>query len=121
MLAGCSASPLGEEEELKSYCSAVFKERDGKAEMSIAERLLGETEEALNITEFKDIWGLYGVLEHFDTVVCLKGMDDTVYYSLIKRIDDRREVVRIRKDSVIDGEIVWYNSNIHQTMLTHQP
>ncbi len=117
---------LSDREELEAFAYAMYPYvmdmKDFKASaLKISGRLLDETEEALGIYEFKSIWGLSDVLKSFDVVVCFRTLDGTVYYALYTKIDSIRELVRIRKDNFIDGEVVWTNSDIHQTLLIKQP
>jgi hypothetical protein len=117
---------LSDREELEAFASAMYPYvidmKDFKATaLKISGRLLDETEEALGMYEFKSIWGLSDVLQSFDAVVCFQTPDGTVYYALYKKIDSIRELVRIRKDNFMDGEVVWMNRDINQTLLIKQP
>ena len=115
---GCSPKTLSEDMKEKKLCTALFT-KIGNPQVVTAKRLLNETEKALKTTEFSKIQEIPDVLQYFDKTVYFKTKDGKEYYALLKNIESNLELVRIRENNFMDGEVVWTNSDIDQISLKH--
>ncbi len=104
LLSACSGGHMNGEMRKKAFRSipAIAKEPENGA-LS----LLEETETALGMHDFKAITGINSVLQNVDCIVRFETADETDYYALYARMNGALELVRIRRDNLLDGDLVY--------------
>ena len=115
LLSACSQKPMAEEEKIKNLQYILKSDDDEK----IIE-LLKQTEEAIGISEYKNIRGLDSDIEKIDYTVCFSAIDGSNYYAHYTNEFKRSFpiLMRIRKDNFMDGELIWNiaDQGIHVTV-----
>ncbi len=105
LLSACSYKPMSGEAKKE----AVYNALKNTSYMSKwkANKLLKETEANIGTVEFKNITFIANVIQNVDSIVCYTDMDGTDYYALYTYINKLFELVRIRKDNLMDGDLVY--------------
>jgi hypothetical protein len=104
-LSACSHKPMSDKAKKEAVYNAIIN--TSYISKGKANELLKETETNIGTDEFSKITSITDVLQNVDAIVCYSAMDGTDYYALYTYVNSMFALVRIRRDNLMDGDLVY--------------